>query len=89
MSSEVDFRIAPEPSPEDREAILRAVRDVLSREAEQARPATWRLAGWLGQRVGINDIARWVPTDRRWPLSARTPWGGRVFPGLNGRGDAK
>jgi hypothetical protein len=89
VSSEVDFRIAPEPSPEEREAILRAVRDVLSREAEQARPAAWRLAGWLQQRVGINDIARWVPGARRWPLSARTPWGGRVFSGLNGRGDAK
>jgi hypothetical protein len=89
VSSEVDYRISPEPPAEDREAILQAVRDVLKKEGERARPGTWRLAGWLEQRVGLTDIARWVDAERRWPLSAHTPWGGRVFPGLSGRGDAK
>lgn len=88
MSEEVEFRISPEPSEEDREAILATVREVLRREAELAQPSVWRLAGWIDQRAGVDGIRRWVPSERRWPLSARFPHGGRV-PGLNGRGDAK
>jgi hypothetical protein len=49
----------------------------------------WKLAGWTERRVGLADLRRWTPADRRWPLSAHLPRGGRVFPGLNGRGDAK
>ena len=79
--------MSPQPTPDDREAILAAVREVLRREETLARPSTWRLAGWVGQRVGIVDL--YVAADRRWALSARLPIGGRIFPGLNGRGDAK
>jgi hypothetical protein len=89
VSEDLDLRISPEPSDEDREAILATVHELLRREEELARPSVWRLAGWLQQRVGIDDIRRWVPTHRRWPLSARWPRGGRVFPGLNGRADGK
>jgi hypothetical protein len=84
-----DLQISPEPSDDDREAILAAVRETLRREADLARPAPWRLQGWTDQRVGLTDIARWVPEHRRWALSARMPLGGRVFPGLSGRGDAR
>jgi hypothetical protein len=80
-------RVSPEPSAEDREAILAAVRDALRREEELARPSIWRNAGWVAQRVGVSDLR--IAGDRRWALSARLPVGGRTFPGLNGRGDAK
>lgn len=89
MSETFEFDISPPPREEDRAAILAAVDQLLRREAELAHPAVWRLAGWTEQRVGINDLRDWIPADRRWALSARLPVGGRVFPGLNGRGDAK
>ena len=88
-SDDFELRITPEPAADDHDAILAAVRETLRREAELARPPVWRLQGWIGQRVGITDLMRWLPGDRAWPLSARMPRGGRVFNGLNGRGDAK
>jgi hypothetical protein len=85
--TDFDARITPEPSPEDEAAILAAVRDVLEREESFVRPSAWRLAGWTGQRVGYLDLN--LGADRRWALSTRLERGGRIFPGLNGRGDAK
>lgn len=87
--SDAQPQIVPEPGDEDRAAILAAVQEVLRREADLARPPAWKLAGWTERRAGILDLQPWVPTERRWPLSARLPRGGRVFPGLNGRGDAR
>jgi len=87
--NDADVPISPEPSPEDREAVLAAMDALLRREAELARPSLWRTSGWMSQGVGIDDVAGSVPAARRWPLSSRLPWGGRLFPGLNGRGDAK
>jgi hypothetical protein len=84
---DVGIDITPEPSEADREAILAAVREVLKREESFVRPSPWRLAGWTGQRVGVIDLD--MPAGRRWALSARLPLGGRIFSGLNGRGDAK
>jgi len=81
--------ITPEPPPEDREAILRAVRALLDQEAALARPPLWTLAGWLHKRTGVRDLGRWLPNGRRWALAARIPWGGREYPGLVGRGDAR
>ena len=89
MNDPFELRITPAASPSDREAIWAAVGSTLEREAEFARPPAWRLAGWVGHRVGITDLARWVPAGRVWPSSARVPWGGRTFPGLMGRGDTK
>lgn len=89
MSGGFDLRITPEPSDEDHAAILAAVDELLRREADLAQPAVWRLAGWTQARVGMSDMPRWIQDHRRWPLSARMARGGRVFPGLNGRGDAK
>jgi hypothetical protein len=89
VNERFELRITPEPTPEDNEAILAAVDELLRREADIAQPAPWRLAGWTEKRVGISDMPRWIPNHRRWPLSARMPAGGRVFPGLNGRADAK
>ena len=89
MPDNVEIQIHPEPSDEHRAAILQSVRELLARESSLARPAAWRLSGWVAQRTGITDLARWVPEHRRWPASVRFPWGGREWPGLNGRGDAK
>ncbi len=84
---DIGIDITPEPSETDREAILAAVREVLKREESFVRPSTWRLAGWTGQRVGLVDFK--MDGERRWALSSRLPMGGRIFPGMNGRGDAK
>jgi hypothetical protein len=89
MSAGPEIQINPEPSPEDRAAILRAVDEVLRREAALSRPSTWKLAGWTHKRAGIVDLGRWVSDARRWPLSARMPRGGREYPGLTGRADAR
>jgi hypothetical protein len=89
VKDEIAFEIDPQPSPEDSQAILAAVREVIGREAELAGPASWRLAGWTAQRVGITDLARWVPSERRWSLSAHLGWGGRPFSSMIGRGDQK
>jgi hypothetical protein len=86
---DAEFRIEPEPTEADRQAIIKAVEELLEREEHLARPSTWRLFGWVAQRTGITDLARWMPSTRVWPLSARLPRGGREFPGLSGRGDAK
>lgn len=84
-----EARITPEPSPSDRDAILAAVRMLLEREAATARPATWTLAGWTHKRTGIRDLGGHLDPGRRWALSERLGWGGREYPGLLGRGDAK
>jgi hypothetical protein len=86
---EYDVHIDPEPARQDRDAILRAVAEMLRQEAERARPSPWRLAGWTDQRVGLTDFDHALPSHRTWPLSTRFAWGGHVFPGLVGRGDAK
>jgi hypothetical protein len=84
-----DLSISPEPTPAEREAILRAVRAVLEREASLARPPIWTLAGWTQRRAGLADFGRWIDSGRRWALSARLPIGSRAHAGLHGRGDAK
>lgn len=89
MPDDFEYRITPEPSADDREVILAAVREVLRREAEVAQPSSWRIAGWTEMGIGLGDVHKWVPSHRRWALSSRLPRGGRVFPGLYGRGDAK
>lgn len=89
MSDRFDLHISPDPSEDDRDAILAAVRQTLEREAQLASPSAWRLNGWTDQRVGLTDLARWLPNERRWALSSRMPLGGRVFGGLAGRGDAR
>jgi hypothetical protein len=89
VSEPYDVHITPQAPDEDREAILAAVRETLRREADLARPQTWRISGWTAQRAGLTDFGRWVPDHRRWALSSRIPLGGRTFNGLSGRGDAK
>jgi hypothetical protein len=84
-----EHRISPEPRAEERDAILAAVHATLRREDDLARPAPWRVGGWVQRRVGISDLGPSLNPDRRWALSTRLGWGGREFPGLNGRGDAK
>ena len=89
VTDDLGFRITPEPTDEDRDAILAAVREMLRREAELAKPSAWRLAGRIDHRAGMLDIGGSVPDPSRWRLASRFPRGGRVFNGMNGRGDAK
>lgn len=89
MHHRADVRIVPEPPEPDRAAILAAVEELLAREESLAKPPPWRLGGWVKQGVGIRDLGPHLGAPARWALSARLPWGGREFGGMNGRGDAK
>ncbi len=87
--SDFELRITPEPSPEDREAVLAVVRELLRRDEALARPAAWAIGSWTSRRAGVWDVRPQLPTDRAWVLSARLPWGGREYAALIGRGDAR
>ncbi|HVE92810.1 MAG TPA: hypothetical protein VNE62_11030 [Actinomycetota bacterium] len=82
-------RITPEPPPDEAAAITAAIRALLASEKVQSSPPSWRAASWASRRAGITDIAPLMSPSRRWPLSSRLPWGGREYPGLLGRGDAR
>lgn len=71
-----------------------AIREALTRAIEAQRRAeaasVWKRAGRAqGRRLGMLDYRdRFSPGDA-WRLSGRFAFGGREYPGLNGRGDAK
>jgi hypothetical protein len=50
----------------------------------------WKRAGRAqGRRLGNFDYRDRFDSADAWRLSTRFPFGGREYPGLNGRGDAK
>jgi len=78
------------PNDAERKAIARA----LERYVESQRAATaasiWRRAGRAqGRRLGMFDYRDRFSSEDAWRLSARFAFGGREYPGLNGRGDAR
>jgi hypothetical protein len=60
-------------------------------EERRARAASvWKRAGRAqGRRLGNLDYRDRFDSADAWRLSTRFPFGGREYPGLNGRGDAK
>lgn len=71
-----------------------AVEEAVARSLEDERRATstsvWlRAARGQGRRLGMYDYRDRFSHEDAWRLSARFPAGGREYPGLNGRGDAK
>ncbi len=76
---------------EDEKVALQAALDRIHEQERQAKSSSlWlRAARAQGRRLGMLDYRDRFARDDAWRLSARFPFGGREYPGLNGRGDAK
>ena len=82
--------ISGNPSAEERAAIEAALRERVERERRARAASVWRRASRAqGRRLGMNDYRDRFDEAEAWRLSARFPAGGREYPGLHGRGDAK
>ena len=75
---------------EERAAVEAALAKLIEEERRAQAASLWKRAGRAqGRRLGNLDYRdRFDPADA-WRLSTRFPFGGREYPGLNGRGDAK
>ena len=78
------------PSEAEKQAIARALEELAAKERAERTASIWLRAGRAqGRRPGMFDYhARFEAADA-WRLSTRFPYGGREYPGMNGRGDAK
>jgi hypothetical protein len=78
------------PTEEERAAIEVALVSAIEEERRARAASVWRRASRAqGRRLGMYDYRDRFAAEDAWRLSARFPAGGREFPGLNGRGDAK
>lgn len=78
------------PTDEERRAIEAALEAELAAERAAREPSLWLRAGRSqGRRLGMYDYRDRFAHEDAWRLSLRMPSGGREYPGLNGRGDAK
>ena len=77
-------------SDAERRAVEAALEKELDVERAAREPSLWLRAGRSqGRRRGMYDYRDRFARDDAWRLSLRMPSGGREYPGLNGRGDAK
>jgi hypothetical protein len=82
--------VSPRPSPEEERALRAALEELIEQERQAASSSLWlRAARSQGRRLGMLDYRDRFAKDDAWRLSARFPFGGREYPGLNGRADAK
>ena len=82
--------VAGEPTEEQRRAIQAALEEVVAAERHEREASLWMRAGRSqGRRLGMADYRDRFSSDDAWRLSARFPYGGREYPGLLGRGDAR
>ena len=82
--------VAGNASPEERIAIEKALREAIDAERHAHSSSLWLRSGRAhGRRLGMYDYRDRFSSDDAWRLSVRFPPGGREYPGLNGRGDAK
>ena len=91
MTERVEIEgVSPEPTEEERRVLEAVLEEVVERERQAASASLWlRAARSQGRRLGMLDYRDRFAKDDAWRLSARFPHGGREYPGLNGRGDAK
>lgn len=79
-----------EPTEEERAAIEAALEKMIAEERRARAASVWKRAGRAqGRRLGNFDYRDRFDSADAWRLSTRFPFGGREYPGLNGRGDAK
>ena len=79
-----------DPTPEEERAIAEALEHLVDREREVRASSIWKRAGRSqGRRLGMFDYRDRFTSEEAWRLSTRFPFGGREYPGLLGRGDAR
>lgn len=82
--------ITGSPTDEERRAVEVALERIAEQERQARLSSLWlRAARAQGRRLGMLDYRDRFAKDDAWRLSARFPFGGREYPGLNGRGDAR
>ncbi len=82
--------IEGEATDEEKEAVQAALEKMIEEERQAKTSSLWlRAARSQGRRLGMLDYRDRFSHEDAWRLSARFPYGGREYPGLNGRGDAK
>ena len=78
------------PTDEERRIIQSAVERMVELERKERAASVWKRASrGHGRRLGMLDYRDRFSAEDAWRLSARFPFGGREYPGLLGRGDAK
>jgi hypothetical protein len=78
------------PSAEEQRVLEDALEHVIEQERISRTSSVWlRAARSQGRRLGMIDYRDRFSHEDAWRLSTRFPFGGREYPGLNGRGDAK
>ena len=82
--------ISGQPSRSERAAIEVALKELIETEHRSRALSVWRRASRSqGRRLGMGDYRDRFDPEEAWRLSLRFPNGGREYPGLHGRGDAK
>lgn len=83
-------RIEGDPTEEEARVIAEALEHLVDREREVRAASIWKRAGRSqGRRLGMFDYRDRFSSEEAWRLSTRFPFGGREYPGLLGRGDAR
>lgn len=78
------------PTPEEATAAQAALEALVEQERRAQASSLWlRAARGNGRRLGMYDYRDRFSSADAWRLSARFPAGGREYPGLLGRGDAR
>ena len=78
------------PTEAERAAIQAALEEMVAVERRERAGSLWMRAGRSqGRRLGMADYRDRFSREDAWRLSARFPYGGREYPGLLGRGDAR
>jgi hypothetical protein len=83
-------RVDGDPTEDELEEIQAVVEELVRRERQEKAPSLWARAGRAqSRRLGMFDYRDRFSQDDAWRLSVRMPFGGREYPGRNGRGDAR
>lgn len=79
-----------QPTLTERAALETALEHLASAERTSQTGSVWLRAGRSqGRRLGMSDYRDRFSHEDAWRLSTRFPFGGREYPGRNGRGDTK
>ena len=78
------------PTAEEKRVLEETLERVVEEERRAREASLWlRAARAQGRRLGNLDYRDRFSREDAWRLSVRFPFGGREYPGLYGRGDAK
>ena len=78
------------PTEQELAAVTAALVRIVEEERHNRAASLWLRAGRAqGRRLGMFDYRDRFSHEDAWRLSTRFPFGGREYPGLNGRADAR